>query len=74
MELKNFIEIIDVEGLLEYIRENFPNPLENHFTYDLVKNVLNLANSFSYPTLFLEKMIPEITEEEISRFSTVYHN
>ena len=62
----------DVEGFMEYMRTEFPKPMKNHFTYDLLRNTVEyLMEQFDDNTHLastLNEIIPEITEEEILKF------
>jgi len=57
--------------LLDYIKEEWPEPMENHFTYDLVKNVIDFADS-NWPediwmaVYHIVNIVPELTAEELT--------
>lgn len=61
------------EGLMNYIKEEFPETIDNHWNWDLLENIIDYGmenKDYSVGQLvnFLEEMIPEITLEEIERF------
>ena len=62
----------DIESFMEYVRTKFPEPMRNHFTYDLLENTINyLMDQFEdnrHLTYTISKIVPEITEEEVLRF------
>ena len=62
----------DIEGFMEYIRIKFPEPMKNHFTYDLLQNTVEfLMEQFDDNTQLahmISEIVPKITEEEILRF------
>ena len=58
-----------VNGFMDFMREEFPEPLSNHFTYDLLENIVNklilLTDDRNQLTDWLEDIIPEVKREEI---------
>ena len=54
------------------MREEFPNPMSNHFTYDLLENTINKLIEFTDDknqlTDWLEEIIPEVKREEIEQW------
>lgn len=62
----------NIDEFMEYMREEFPEPMKYHFTYNLLGNVIkDLMKQCSDKKYFANTMstiIPEITEEEILRF------
>ena len=61
-----------VNGFMSYMREEFPNPMSNHFTYDLLENTINklieLTDDRNQLTNWLEEIIPEVKREEIEQW------
>ena len=67
-EVDRLMTEIDIEKLLHYIHEEFPQPMSNHFTYDLVGNIICYAvdNLPSDMVLyFIAEMIPEVEVDEL---------
>jgi len=62
----------DDNGFMEYMRTEFPEPMKNHFTYNLLKNTINyLIEQFddnTYLASTISEIVPEITEQEILMF------
>lgn len=62
----------NVEGFMEYMRTEFPEPMKNHFTYDLLENTINyLMEEFEDNRSLahaISEIVPEVTEEEVLRF------
>ena len=62
----------DIEEFMEYMREEFPEPMRNHFTYDLLQNTIEyLMEQFDDNKEFasvIVGIVPEITDEEVLRF------
>lgn len=62
----------NIDDFMEYIHEEFPEPLKNHFTYDLVENIINyVIDQVDETDEFISiiiKIIPEVTENEYRRF------
>ena len=62
----------DIEEFMEYMRTEFPKPMENHFTYDLLENTINyLMEQFEdnkYLAHTISEIVPEVTEEEVLKF------
>ena len=51
------------QKIIDYIREQFPEPMSNHFTYELVENVITFADENMNPDmtiLHISNMIPEL--------------
>lgn len=62
----------DAKGFMAYMHSQF-QPMENHFTYDLVENVaLFAARTYAGDVQalagFLSGVIPEVRADEICRF------
>lgn len=63
--------MIDKDGFMLYIKENFPGTIDNHWNSDLLENIINYGMEiFLDCTIadFLLEIIPEITYEEILPF------
>ena len=65
---------MDKEGLMNYIKKEFPGVIDNHWNYELLENIINFGienKNYSVGQLvnFLDEMIPEITLKEIKRFN-----
>lgn len=62
----------DIDNFMEYMKTNFPEPMKNHFTYDLLQNTVeHLMEQFDDNTQLahiISEIVPEVTEEEILRF------
>ena len=59
---------IQISRLMNYLREEFPEPMQYHFTYDLVENVIRHADmnmSRDMVIYHISEMIPEVTMDEI---------
>lgn len=58
-----------VDGFMDFMREEFLEPLSNHFSYDLLENTINklieLTDDRNQLTDWLEEIIPEVKREEI---------
>ena len=56
------------DGFMDWARKEFPEPLSNHFTYDMLKNIINyVLDKTETREEFLETMIsivPEVTKVE----------
>lgn len=64
---------MDKEGLMNYIREEFPGTLDKRWNWNLLENILDYGVENKYYSVgqlenFLEEIIPEMTLEEIERF------
>ena len=59
----------DIDGFMEYMRTEFPEPMQYHFTYDLLKNLIGvLVEQFESSVQIaniLHRIVPEITVEEV---------
>ena len=56
------------QKLLDYLRDEFPEPMSSHFTYDLVENVITYADDNLPRDMVLyhiAEMIPEVTAKEL---------
>ena len=62
----------NIEEFMEYMRTEFPEPMENHFTYDLLQNTIEyLMEQFDDNTQLanmISEIVPEVTEEEVLIF------
>ena len=62
----------DIDEFMEYMRTEFPEPMQNHFAYDLLENTINyLMEQFEdnkYLAYTISEIVPEVTEEEVLRF------
>lgn len=62
------------EGLMSYIKEEFPGTIDNHWNWDLLENILDFAlleydgKSTEELIKFLMRIIPEVTGEEYRMF------
>lgn len=64
---------MDKEGLMNYIKEEFPGTIDNHWNWNLLENILDYGVENKYYSVgqlanFLEEIIPEMTLEEIEQF------
>lgn len=71
--------IFNKEAFLKWVKNKFPNTIDNHFTYDMMENIIDYAierKSVAPEQLinFLSYIIPEVTEEEYMDFITVQNN
>lgn len=66
------MEWFSLNEFMEFMREEFPEPMKNHFTYDLLQNTIEyLMNSFDNNKELAQsicEIVPEITEEEVLKF------
>lgn len=66
--------IMDKDGFMEYVKEEFPGVIDTHWSWDLLKNILDFAilEYDGKPTeeliKFLMCIIPEVTGEEYRMF------
>lgn len=61
------------EEFYNYIKEDFPGTIDNHWNWDLMENIIDYGienKNYSVGQLanFLKGIIPEVTLEEIERF------
>ena len=59
------------EGLMLYIKKEFPGVIDNHWNWDLLENIIDYAVSMYNETAlikFLINIIPEVTSEEYVNF------
>ena len=59
------------EGLMLYIKKEFPGVIDNHWNWDLLENIIDYAVSMYNETAlikFLINIIPEVTYEEYVNF------
>lgn len=66
-------ETMNKEGLMNYIKEEFPGVIDSHWNWELLENIIDFGienKNYSVGQLmnFLDEMIPEVTLEEIERF------
>lgn len=62
---------IDKDGLLDYIKEEFPGVIDTHWNWDVLENIIDYATSkYNGEELikFLMNIIPEVTYEEYLMF------
>lgn len=62
---------IDKDGLLDYIKEEFPGVIDTHWNWDVLENIIDYATSkYNGEELikFLINIIPEVTYEEYLMF------
>lgn len=63
---------INKSQLLDYLREEFPESMRNHFTYDMVENLVDWVETHCDGLYEAHEMIvnviPEVTMEEIEPF------
>lgn len=62
---------MDLQAFMSYMKEQFPEPLNNHFTYDLLQNVVfdvctQYGEEIAPDILF--RIIPQIEKHEIAHF------
>lgn len=61
----------DVDEFMAYIKKEFPEPMEYHFTYDMLKNLLSFLFEEDYSIVqianILHRIIP-VEVEEILQF------
>lgn len=65
--------IMNEEKLIQfmnYLRTEFPEPLESHFAYDLIENLviatyIKFGNKKGEARKFLETILPELTNDEL---------
>ena len=57
---------------MDWVREEFPEPLSYHFTYEMLENIIGwIANRCETTEEFLisiTNIVPEVTREEWERF------
>ena len=62
----------DIEEFMEYMRTEFSEPMKNHFTYDLLENIVSyLMEQYEDNKCLAHaicEIVPEATEEEVLRF------
>ena len=66
--------MLNKEGLMEYIKTEFPGVIDTHWNWDLLENIIDYATSvFSGEELikFLIDIIPEVKYEEFVYFMQV---
>lgn len=55
-------------GFMDWIREEFPTPLANHFTYDMLENIIDyVLDTTETQAEFVEamlKIVPEVEEDK----------
>lgn len=61
------------EGLMKYIKEEFPGVIDSHWNWELLENIIDFGienKNYSVGQLvnFLDEIVPEVTLEEIKRF------
>lgn len=62
-----------LEKFVNYLKEQFPGCIEDHWTYDLVKNLIDYAyrthgHSKGSAKGIIYSILPEVDFEEIDRF------
>lgn len=58
---------------MEYLKEQFPRCIEDHWTYDLIKNLVDYAyrnhgHSKGAARAIVYSILPEVTPEEMEKF------
>ncbi len=59
----------EISQLIQYIADEFPEPMENHFTYDMVSNIIKYAakNFARNDALYhIAEIIPEVSTDELA--------
>ncbi len=63
---------IDKKELLDYLRQEFSEPMRNHFTYDMVENIIDWieihCDGLDEAHEMIVNIIPEVMMEEIEPF------
>lgn len=62
---------MNLQAFMNYMKEQFPEPLSNHFTYDLLQNIVfDVYTQYGGETApdILYRIIPEIEKHEITQF------
>lgn len=62
-----------INNFMKYLKTEFPNVLDNHFTYELIENMLrfaynNYGHSKDMAKTIIYDIIPEITWEELDKY------
>ncbi len=65
--------MLDKEKLMHYIKQEFPQTINNHWNWDLLENIIDWGIKYENRSQkqllkFLTNIIPEITEKEILKF------
>ena len=67
MKKKNEWHIF-MNGFMDWAREEFPEPLSTHFTYEMLENIITYVAERSETSeefiLQMTSIVPEVTEEE----------
>jgi hypothetical protein len=62
----------DINEFMEFMRNEFPEPMKSHFTYDLLRNTVeHLMEQFDDNTelaSMIAEIVPDVTEDEVLRF------
>ena len=66
-------ELIKVDELMHYLKAEFPSVFNNHFTYELVENLVDYAykthgHSKGSARAIVCEILPEVDEEELKQF------
>lgn len=63
---------INKNEFLDYLREEFPEPMQNHFTYDMVDSIIDWiethCDGLDEAHEMIVNIIPEVTMEEVEPF------
>lgn len=62
-----------LNAFMEYLKEQFPGCIENHFTYDMIVNLIDYAyrnhgHSKGAARNIVYSILPEVTPEEMEKF------
>lgn len=65
--------MLEKEKCMQWIKEEFPDVLDNHFNWDMMENLIDWAHENKNVAKgqminFLTLIVPEITAEEWERF------
>lgn len=66
-------ELIKVDELMHYLKAEFPSVFNNHFTYELVENLVDYAykthgHSKGSARALVCDILPEVDEEELKQY------
>lgn len=62
-----------VEVFMNYLKEQFPGCIEDHFTYDLIKNLIDYVyrehgHTKNSARAIIASILPEVTHEELEAY------